>query len=199
MTIVTKAENEETLSQNANEKNANLSRHFKTVSQELENKSAACNQLSQQLFQLECRFRQKEEALEALQVLYDEVRKQLRDTTIENAELHRKLQEERALYECAEEKRAKQEASLAQSRKSHAQACSLANSDLLKQQHVTEEQSIKIGEQSIKIGKLEAELADTRAALTRSQTLEEQSRQRVAESQTLEEQSRQRVAESQTL
>jgi len=157
-------------------KNANLSRHFKTVSQELENKSAACNQLSQQLFQLECRFRQKEEALEALQVLYDEVRKQLqdttienadlrricteqgydevrkqlRDTTIENAELHRKLQEERALYECAEEKRAKQEASLAQSRKSHAQACSLANSDLLKQQHVTEEQSVKIGEQSIK-------------------------------------------------
>lgn len=44
----------------------------------------------------------------------------------------------------------------------------------MKQQHVTEIQSTRIG-------KLEADLADARAALTRSQTLEEQSRQRVAE------------------
>lgn len=173
---MTKSELQETGLQNAH------------LSQELEDKTVLCNQLSEQLFQLDCRFRQKNEDLEVLQALYDEMRNQLQETTEANAELHRELHEERARYACAEDKRTKHEASLAQAKKSHAKACSLANSELQEQQHVTEAQSIKIG-------RLEAELTDTRTALTRSQSELADTHAALTKSQMLEEQSRQRVVE----
>lgn len=158
------------------------------LSQQLEDKTVLCNQLSTQLFQLDCRFRQKKEDLEVLQGLYDEVKKELQDMSADNAELRRQLQQERARRESAEENGAKHEETLVQAKKSHAKACSLANSDLMQQQHVTDAQCARIGTLEAELAgartaltKSEAELADSHAALSRSQTLEEQSRQRVAE------------------